>query len=143
MPQADPSGAYFGWKASAIGKNFLNAKSFLEKRYNDEMELDDAIHTVSSQLVTKIFVFLPRSDTPLLQVSYLMLYQSIAHNMALVLEKRYNGEMELDDAIHTVSAALHCSSVVSERALLYCCVRASIEASHLLYPFSPHQQHFA
>ncbi|KAG5179913.1 20S proteasome subunit alpha 2 [Tribonema minus] len=43
--QVDPSGAYFGWKASAIGKNFLNAKSFLEKRYNDEMELDDAIHT--------------------------------------------------------------------------------------------------
>ncbi|CAM9193759.1 unnamed protein product [Chrysoparadoxa australica] len=43
--QVDPSGAYFGWKASAIGKNFINAKSFLEKRYNEEMELDDAIHT--------------------------------------------------------------------------------------------------
>jgi 20S proteasome subunit alpha 2 len=41
----DPSGAYFGWKASAIGKNYLNAKTFLEKRYNDEMELEDAIHT--------------------------------------------------------------------------------------------------
>jgi 20S proteasome alpha/beta subunit len=46
--QVDPSGAYFGWKASAIGKNFLNAKTFLEKRYNEEMELDDAIHTVST-----------------------------------------------------------------------------------------------
>jgi 20S proteasome subunit alpha 2 len=29
--QVDPSGAYFGWKASAIGKNFGNAKNFLEK----------------------------------------------------------------------------------------------------------------
>lgn len=29
--QVDPSGAYFGWRASAIGKNFTNAKTFLEK----------------------------------------------------------------------------------------------------------------
>merc|ERR1712100_935370 len=43
--QVDPSGAYFGWKASAIGKNTLNAKTFLEKRYNEDMELEDAIHT--------------------------------------------------------------------------------------------------
>ena len=42
--QADPSGAYFAWKASAIGKNMTNAKSFLEKRYNEDMELEDAIH---------------------------------------------------------------------------------------------------
>ena len=26
--QVDPSGAYYGWKASAIGKNFKNARSF-------------------------------------------------------------------------------------------------------------------
>ena len=32
------------WKATAIGKNFVNAKTFLEKRYNEEMELEDAIH---------------------------------------------------------------------------------------------------
>jgi 20S proteasome subunit alpha 2 len=43
--QVDPSGAYFGWKATAIGKNFVSAKSFLEKRYSDDMELEDAIHT--------------------------------------------------------------------------------------------------
>lgn len=30
--QVDPSGSYWGWKASAIGKNMLNAKTFLEKR---------------------------------------------------------------------------------------------------------------
>jgi len=43
--QVDPSGAYFGWKATAIGKNYVNAKSFLEKRYQEDMELEDAIHT--------------------------------------------------------------------------------------------------
>ena len=43
--QVDPSGAYFGWKATAIGKNYLNAKAFLEKRYQDDMELEDAVHT--------------------------------------------------------------------------------------------------
>jgi 20S proteasome alpha/beta subunit len=30
--QIDPSGSYFAWKASAIGKNMTNAKTFLEKR---------------------------------------------------------------------------------------------------------------
>lgn len=43
--QIDPSGSYFAWKASAIGKNMVNAKSFLEKRYAEDMELEDAIHT--------------------------------------------------------------------------------------------------
>lgn len=38
--QVDPSGSYFAWKASAIGKNMTNAKTFLEKRYSDEMELE-------------------------------------------------------------------------------------------------------
>mmetsp|Transcript_21578 Transcript_21578/g.38114 ORF Transcript_21578/g.38114 Transcript_21578/m.38114 type:complete len:237 (+) Transcript_21578:226-936(+) len=43
--QADPSGAFFGWKATAIGQDFVNAKTFLEKRYSDDMELEDAINT--------------------------------------------------------------------------------------------------
>mmetsp|Transcript_59926 Transcript_59926/g.117832 ORF Transcript_59926/g.117832 Transcript_59926/m.117832 type:complete len:234 (-) Transcript_59926:79-780(-) len=42
--QVDPSGSSFGWKATAIGKNYVNAKNFLERRYNDDMELDDAVH---------------------------------------------------------------------------------------------------
>jgi 20S proteasome subunit alpha 2 len=42
--QVDPSGAAFGWKATAIGKNYVNAKNFLERRYSDDVELDDAIH---------------------------------------------------------------------------------------------------
>ena len=43
--QVDPSGAYFAWRATAIGKNYANAKTFLEKRYSEEMELEDAVHT--------------------------------------------------------------------------------------------------
>lgn len=31
--QVDPSGTYFPWKATAIGKNMVNAKTFLEKRW--------------------------------------------------------------------------------------------------------------
>ena len=42
--QIDPSGAYFGWKATAIGKGMINAKNFLEKRYDPEMNIDDAVH---------------------------------------------------------------------------------------------------
>lgn len=43
--QVDPSGTYFGWKATAIGKNYVSAKNFLEKRWTADMELEDAIHT--------------------------------------------------------------------------------------------------
>lgn len=43
--QCDPSGAYFAWKATALGKNNLNGKAFLERRYSSELELDDAVHT--------------------------------------------------------------------------------------------------
>eukprot|EP00463_Aulacantha_scolymantha_P002706 TRINITY_DN3438_c0_g1_i1.p1 TRINITY_DN3438_c0_g1~~TRINITY_DN3438_c0_g1_i1.p1 ORF type:complete len:90 (+),score=13.38 TRINITY_DN3438_c0_g1_i1:32-301(+) len=43
--QVDPSGAYWAWKASALGKNANSAKTFLEKRYYPEIELDEAIHT--------------------------------------------------------------------------------------------------
>lgn len=42
--QIDPSGAYFGWKATAIGKNYASARTFLERRHNDDLEIEDAIH---------------------------------------------------------------------------------------------------
>lgn len=43
--QCDPSGAFFPWRATAIGKNFTTGRTFLEKRYNDNMELEDAVYT--------------------------------------------------------------------------------------------------
>ncbi len=42
--QVDPSGSYFPWKATAIGKSAGSAKTFLEKRYKEDLELEDAIH---------------------------------------------------------------------------------------------------
>ena len=30
--QVDPSGSFWAWKASAIGKSMVNARTFLEKR---------------------------------------------------------------------------------------------------------------
>jgi len=42
--QVDPSGSYFPWKATAIGKSSTSAKTFLEKRYTEGLELEDAIH---------------------------------------------------------------------------------------------------
>jgi len=42
--QVDPSGSYWLWKASAIGKGMVNARTFLEKRFNENLGLEDAIH---------------------------------------------------------------------------------------------------
>ncbi|EAQ84003.1 conserved hypothetical protein [Chaetomium globosum CBS 148.51] len=42
--QVDPSGSYFPWKATAIGKSATTAKTFLEKRYTEGLELEDAVH---------------------------------------------------------------------------------------------------
>lgn len=47
-------GSYFAWKASAIGKNMVNAKTFLEKRFSDELELEDAIHTAILTLKVRL-----------------------------------------------------------------------------------------
>ena len=42
--QVDPSGTVLGLKASAIGKEFAQARSFLEKRYNTNLSIEDATH---------------------------------------------------------------------------------------------------
>ena len=46
--QVDPSGSYFPWKATAIGKSSTSAKTFLEKRYNDELELEVRTYSLPS-----------------------------------------------------------------------------------------------
>lgn len=55
--QVDPSGVAFAWKATAIGRGDLNAKSDLERRATagiafEEMTLDDAIHHALQTLRT-------------------------------------------------------------------------------------------
>lgn len=42
--QVDPLGSYFPWKATAIGKTAILARTFLEKRWNEDLELEDAVH---------------------------------------------------------------------------------------------------
>ena len=49
--QVDPSGSFWAWKASAIGKNMTNAKTFLEKRCGIKNVI--FVHTPSS--VTHLF----------------------------------------------------------------------------------------
>ena len=43
--QCYPTGDIFAWKATAMGKNYGNGITFLEKRFDDNMELKDAVHT--------------------------------------------------------------------------------------------------
>ena len=63
--QIDPSGSYWAWKASAIGKNMVNAKTFLEKRYNEDIEIEDAIHTAILTLKVCFLVCSPvQSPSP-------------------------------------------------------------------------------
>lgn len=77
--QVDPSGSFWAWKASAIGKNQVNAKTFLEKRY-----------------------ILPPSTPfqPLVPVSL----TSCSFRMMPLL--RYNDDLSLEDAIHTALLTL-------------------------------------
>lgn len=42
--QVDPSGAGWAWRAAAIGRGQAAAKSFLEKRYAQDIEVQDAVH---------------------------------------------------------------------------------------------------
>lgn len=41
--QVDPSGAYYAWMATAIGKLSAAAKSFLERRYDPTLDVEDGI----------------------------------------------------------------------------------------------------
>uniref|UniRef100_A0A452QES2 Uncharacterized protein n=1 Tax=Ursus americanus TaxID=9643 RepID=A0A452QES2_URSAM len=43
--RSDPSGAYFAEKATAVGKNYVNGKTFLKKRHNEDLGLKNATHT--------------------------------------------------------------------------------------------------
>jgi 20S proteasome subunit alpha 4 len=41
--QTDPSGAYFEWKATVLGKNAKTVQDFLEKKYEEDMDEDKTL----------------------------------------------------------------------------------------------------
>ena len=43
--QIEASGTFYCWKATALGKQGNQARQFLEKRYADDLDIEDAIHT--------------------------------------------------------------------------------------------------
>merc|ERR1712146_398132 len=67
--QTDPSGAYFEWKATAIGKNSKTVQDFLEKKYEEDMDEDTtlkltlkALLEVTEASVQNIEVIILRKD---------------------------------------------------------------------------------
>lgn len=77
--QVDPSGSYFPWKATAIGKSATSAKTFLEKRYNDSLELEVSFWLASAHVY-----------------SVLTLRQDAIHIALLTLKETIEGEMNGD-----------------------------------------------
>ena len=43
--QLEASGTFYSWKATTLGRGADTAKGFLEKRYSDDLDIEDAIHT--------------------------------------------------------------------------------------------------
>jgi len=67
--QTDPSGAYFEWKATAIGKNSKTVQDFLEKKFEEDMDEDTtlkltikALLEVTEASVENIEVIIIRKD---------------------------------------------------------------------------------
>lgn len=50
--QIEASGTFYCWKATALGRGSSEARSFLEKTYTDDMDIDDAVHTAIKALKT-------------------------------------------------------------------------------------------
>ena len=48
--QIEASGTYYCWKATALGRGSVEARTFLEKTYTDDMDIGDAIHTAIKAL---------------------------------------------------------------------------------------------
>jgi Proteasome subunit len=81
MCQVDPSGSYFSWKASAMGKNVSNAKTFLEKRYISvafgsfyiiylSVSLDNSFYLLLTEMEQKPGYFILRFPTSITLVHF-------------------------------------------------------------------------
>merc|ERR1711948_42665 len=70
--QTDPSGAYYAWKATAIGKNSKSVVDFLEKKYTEDMDTNTTVRLALKGLLEvteasgkNIEVVLIRKDVPI------------------------------------------------------------------------------
>merc|ERR1712137_1350208 len=94
-----------------IGRKFQDAKNFLEKRYNDEMELDDAVHNAllimrenfdgeMNEFNIEVAVVGPdrvfRILTPNEVKDYLMNKYKLTHEALVEKQRKGRRECELD-----------------------------------------------
>ena len=94
--QIDPSGSYFAWKASAIGKNMTNAKTFLEKRYRWVGGAATPLHLLH---------LYPHGSSKQHQCLYFNFFVFFVKKNRAALFRR-SEDMELEDAIHTALLTL-------------------------------------
>jgi 20S proteasome subunit alpha 2 len=86
--QVDPSGSYWAWKASAIGKGMVNARTFLEKRYASRCACMRACMRVVCWCVTVGVL-----------VASMLIYVVLRINS-------YKEDVGLEDAVHTAILTL-------------------------------------
>ncbi|ETN77663.1 SGS domain protein [Necator americanus] len=91
--QSDPSGAYFAWKATALGKNDVNAKTFLEKRYSEALELDDGIHTALLTLRESFDVGMTEDNVEHEQLCMKSLVRSIISFQVLIVLNHFEADL--------------------------------------------------
>ena len=48
--QIEASGTFYCWKATALGRGSTEARTFLEKTYMDDIDINDAVHTAIKAL---------------------------------------------------------------------------------------------
>ncbi|MBA0812111.1 hypothetical protein Gohar_026105, partial [Gossypium harknessii] len=106
--QVDPSGSYFSWKASAMGKNVSNAKTFLEKRYLPLILVFIVFRTKSTE-VSSHMLYSTSDGTDGVGLSFTLHFiavETLQMQSIIVLFCRYTDDMELDDAVHTAILTL-------------------------------------
>ena len=91
--QVDPSGSYFAWKAAAIGKNMVNSKTFLEKRWNESMELEDGMEMF---LFVLFILFLWHLLYTFFITLLLLCYPLAIHTAILTLKEASEGNLSAD-----------------------------------------------
>ncbi len=88
-----PSGSYFAWKASAIGKNMTNAKTFLEKRYSEVSTAQSNAAESSSVLCTSHTCCIWSLSTAVMWVQMLYFAQEQSVRTAMLLCMCHKGRV--------------------------------------------------